>query len=88
MNESWPGEISPARTQVLAAISTMALAQAELRAAFPVQWRGAGAEAYATALTALLHHAQEVMAGLRQADAVVALADRQRAAALAGGAGP
>lgn len=88
MNDPWPGEVSPARAQVLAAISTMGLVEAELRAAFPAQWRGAGAEAYATALTALVHHAQEVLAGLRAADAVVVLADRQRAAALAGSAGP
>jgi hypothetical protein len=88
VDEPWDGEISPARAQVLAAISTLALAQGELRAAFPMEWRGSGAEAYATALTALVHHAQEAVAGLRRVDAVVVLADRQRAVARAGGMGP
>ncbi|GAA1624486.1 hypothetical protein [Georgenia ruanii] len=76
-----PGGLSPARRQLLGALAALALAQAELAAAFPQTWRGTGADAYAQALGGLLHHAHAAGAGLRAADLTAAAADREQAAA-------
>ncbi|KAE8762766.1 hypothetical protein [Georgenia thermotolerans] len=82
-----PAGLSPARRQLLAALATLALAQAELAAAFPQAWRGTGADAYAQVLGGLLYHAQTVGAALRAADLTAAAADREQEAAR-GWAGP
>lgn len=76
-----PAGLSPARRQLLAALASLALAQAELAAAFPRGWRGPGADAYAQVLGGLFHHAQAAGAGLRAADLTAAAADREQEAA-------
>ncbi|WP_418607589.1 hypothetical protein [Georgenia sp. SUBG003] len=83
----YPGDggTSAMRADILAAIGQLAEAQAQLRAAFPAQWTGAGANTFTDVLLSLLHHSQAVDRALRAADRAALVADAELEARLAGG---
>ncbi|WP_127130056.1 hypothetical protein [Georgenia sp. SYP-B2076] len=78
-------DASAMRADVHAALGALALARAQMQACFPSGWGGSGAAAYADAVAALLHHAQQVARELRALDRAVAVADRERELLRAGG---
>ena len=83
----YPGDggISAMRADIQAALGRLGEAQAQLRAAFPASWTGAGANTFTDVVLSVLHHSQSVDRALRAADHAAAVTDAELETRLAGG---